>query len=300
MTLSGTDVFGNPVTKTTTSADGSDPVAPTGTYAFVVAPGTYQITFTVPDGWTPSPVGAGDDPATASVGAGPAAVTVTGGARLDLDLGLHRPATPPIPTTSPTPTASGTPSASPSASPSSTPTAPAGGVLSLTKTNRQDSLAPGAQVTYDLTVTNHQDTTVTGVSVIDTLPAGMAFVSASDGGTHQGGKVTWQVGDIPAGASRTVQLAVKITATAGQSLTNTAHAVAAGGQASGATVTASDTDPVLTPGNPPSSASPSPTATPPGGMLATTGAAFGGAVLLALLLAGLGTVLLIRRRSTAR
>jgi len=53
VTLTGTDVFGNPVTLTTTT-DAN------GIYGFDVAPGTYTVTFVSPTGYTASPIGAGN------------------------------------------------------------------------------------------------------------------------------------------------------------------------------------------------------------------------------------------------
>jgi hypothetical protein len=91
VTVMGTDVFGHPVSKTATTADGTTPGAVKGSYAFTVAPGTYQVTFTAPTGWTASPTGQGADPAKASVGATPTGVTVTSGSNLNQDFGVYQP-----------------------------------------------------------------------------------------------------------------------------------------------------------------------------------------------------------------
>ena len=56
-----------------------------------------------------------------------------------------------------------------------------------------------------------QRITAEGVVVTDTLPAGVTFVSASGGGTHSGGVVTWNVGALTVAAgqqSRTVTVTV--------------------------------------------------------------------------------------------
>ena len=59
--------------------------------------------------------------------------------------------------------------------------------LSISKTASTASADPGGAVTYTLTVTNAGPDDATGVTVKDTLPAGVTFASASDGGTSAGG-----------------------------------------------------------------------------------------------------------------
>jgi uncharacterized repeat protein (TIGR01451 family) len=49
----------------------------------------------------------------------------------------------------------------------------------------------GGSLTYAIAVTNRGPNTATNVVVMDTLPAGVTFVSASSGGTLAGGVVTW-------------------------------------------------------------------------------------------------------------
>src|SRR5207247_2302766 len=44
---------------------------------------------------------------------------------------------------------------------------------------------------YTLTVTNNGPSDAASVVVLDTLPAGVAFVSADNGGAEAGGVVTW-------------------------------------------------------------------------------------------------------------
>lgn len=49
------------------------------------------------------------------------------------------------------------------------------------------------------------------VTVTDKIPYGTEFVSASDGGKHESGAVTWKFENRPAGASGTVTLTVRVT-----------------------------------------------------------------------------------------
>src|SRR5690606_23865598 len=106
---------------------------------------------------------------------------------------------------------------------------------------------PGQQTTYTITATNPLRTEVLpGATIIDTIPAGLQFVAASDGGVFADGNVTWALGDIAAGGSASVTLTVLVLDDAANELTNTADVSApdpafAGGEFTG---TASDTDAV--------------------------------------------------------
>ena len=66
--------------------------------------------------------------------------------------------------------------------------------LALIKTiaaGQPTSLATGDQVTYEITITNQGDVASNDYSVIDEIPAGMSFVTASNGGNFNGGIVMW-------------------------------------------------------------------------------------------------------------
>lgn len=74
----------------------------------------------------------------------------------------------------------------------------------------------GDELTYTIDwVNNAVDKSGTpvaaNVTVTDKIPHGTEFVSASDGGKHENGAVTWRLDNQPAGASGTVTLTVRVT-----------------------------------------------------------------------------------------
>ncbi|HEX5389984.1 MAG TPA: SdrD B-like domain-containing protein [Burkholderiaceae bacterium] len=100
--------------------------------------------------------------------------------------------------------------------------------LTLNKSVSQTSLnvaGTGRQLSYTLNYANTSGATdATGVTLVDSLPAGVTFVSASDGGSHNSGTVTWTVGTVAKGSSgtRTVTVSVPDDLSAYSSLLNTA------------------------------------------------------------------------------
>jgi len=64
-------------------------------------------------------------------------------------------------------------------------------------------------VVYDITVANKGDGPARNTMLVDTLPGGVTFVSATGGGSAAGGKVRWDLGTVPAGGSKKVSITVK-------------------------------------------------------------------------------------------
>ncbi|QNN24817.1 DUF11 domain-containing protein [Planctomycetales bacterium ZRK34] len=81
-------------------------------------------------------------------------------------------------------------------------------VLKITKTG-PEKMFIGKTITYKIKVTNTGDAPAEMATLEDTLPAGAPFVSATDGGTHAAGKVTWNLGTIAPKASKEVSVSVK-------------------------------------------------------------------------------------------
>lgn len=66
----------------------------------------------------------------------------------------------------------------------------------------------GRSAQFDIAVTNDGDGPARDVVLVDEIPAGLEFTSADGGGQFANGRVTWQMGTLAAGASRTVRLVV--------------------------------------------------------------------------------------------
>ena len=104
--------------------------------------------------------------------------------------------------------------------------------LSITKSGSPDPIVAGSTLTYVVTVTNNGPSDATGVTIVDTLPPGVAFVSASADCSEVSGTVTCDVGSLPSGASASVTVQVTVDAGTTGSITNSAS------------VAGSETDPV--------------------------------------------------------
>jgi uncharacterized repeat protein (TIGR01451 family) len=96
--------------------------------------------------------------------------------------------------------------------------------LALTKTASPDPAPPGSPLTYDLTVSNAGPSDATSVTVVDTLPAGVTFVSSIPGPPTcvlAGTTLTCDLGPLSPGANATVTIVVTVNAAPGD-LVNTA------------------------------------------------------------------------------
>lgn len=95
-----------------------------------------------------------------------------------------------------------------------TPTGPCDVSLS-TKYASNLRVVTGQEFAYYVNASNTGGAACTGVVVRDTLVAGTSFVSCSDGCTRSGQDLTWRLGTLAPGASATLQVVVKVTATSG-------------------------------------------------------------------------------------
>jgi uncharacterized repeat protein (TIGR01451 family) len=86
-------------------------------------------------------------------------------------------------------------------------------LATIVKSTDTISIEEGEQMTYQITVTNNQSgTDEVDFSLTDTIPGGVNFVSASDGGTEMGGIITFPLFDLNALASKTFEVVVEIKA----------------------------------------------------------------------------------------
>jgi uncharacterized repeat protein (TIGR01451 family) len=93
--------------------------------------------------------------------------------------------------------------------------------LSISVAGSPNPVALGGTLTYTVTVKNNGPNGSTGSTVIDTLPAGVSFLSASPGCSDGGPTVTCSVGAIGGGASVPLTITVKVPSRPG-SLIDTA------------------------------------------------------------------------------
>ncbi|MCA9971121.1 MAG: DUF11 domain-containing protein [Anaerolineales bacterium] len=102
--------------------------------------------------------------------------------------------------------------------------------LALVKSALPDPVVAGEQLTYTLDITNLGPDGATDVLVVDTLPAGVSFVSAVPGSptcTEAGGVVTCMLGALANGAATQVGIVTLVDSSATGSVENTAVVSAA-------------------------------------------------------------------------
>lgn len=75
--------------------------------------------------------------------------------------------------------------------------------LEITKTG-PSTLYIGRDATYTITVKNSGNGVAKNATVVDAVPAGTTFQSATEGGAVAAGSVKWNLGDLAAGASKTM------------------------------------------------------------------------------------------------
>ena len=97
--------------------------------------------------------------------------------------------------------------------------------LRLEKTASAAELASGSDLEFDLSVTNDGPDSAVGITVTDTLPAGLTFVSASNGtadSSEADGTVTCTIAQLAATSSATITISTMIDATTQGQLLNMA------------------------------------------------------------------------------
>ncbi|PIQ76580.1 hypothetical protein COU78_02635 [Candidatus Peregrinibacteria bacterium CG10_big_fil_rev_8_21_14_0_10_49_24] len=96
--------------------------------------------------------------------------------------------------------------------------------FAMSKTDGRSTAAPGETLTYTITVENISNKNATGVTVLDTLPTNVTFVSADSGGVHSNGTITWNNISVNANSSVTLTVIAQVNANVanGTVITNTA------------------------------------------------------------------------------
>ena len=128
-----------------------------------------------------------------------------------------------------------------------TPDLPDWNGLEITKVTDPETatVAPGEELTYKITVTNHTGVDLTNVVVVDTLPAGVTFVSAS-AGEPGNGTVEVTIPTLEKDGTYSFTVTVRVNDDTTGSITNTATIVSAvsGTTELGKDISASVTTPV--------------------------------------------------------
>jgi len=99
--------------------------------------------------------------------------------------------------------------------------------VSMTSDAPTKGVASGSNITYTITLRNKGPNAASGVALVDDIPTGTSFVSATGsyslvaGGTT-GTRLVVNVGTMNNGASVTVTLVVKVNAASGSTVTNSA------------------------------------------------------------------------------
>jgi extracellular elastinolytic metalloproteinase len=87
--------------------------------------------------------------------------------------------------------------------------------LKIKKITTTPTIVPGDNAEFAITVTNHKGVDVPNVVISDELPAGLTFVSASNGGFVSGGMVVWNIGTMQNGQVITVTYSAKSSVSEG-------------------------------------------------------------------------------------
>ncbi len=94
--------------------------------------------------------------------------------------------------------------------------------LSFGKDDGLATTGASSQITYALSYTNTNPTPVTGVTITDTLPADVSFVSATGTYALSSGVITWDIGTLAPGETGSVTVTVQESSGVARTLTNDA------------------------------------------------------------------------------
>ncbi len=85
-------------------------------------------------------------------------------------------------------------------------------VLVITKDDGLSIVAPDAMLEYTITISNNSLQDATGLQLVDTIPSGISFQSATNGGNYDGGtrQITWASFDLAAGDSIQFKVQVQV------------------------------------------------------------------------------------------
>lgn len=100
-------------------------------------------------------------------------------------------------------------------------------MLSLSAAASQSVATAGQPLAYTLKYANVGGATASNTTLTATLPEGVSFVSASDGGTATGNQVTWPLGFVTAASAGTRSITVTVTAAPGSVLAATSSTLTA-------------------------------------------------------------------------
>jgi uncharacterized repeat protein (TIGR01451 family)/fimbrial isopeptide formation D2 family protein len=76
--------------------------------------------------------------------------------------------------------------------------------FTLTKTASAVQVAPGGSITWTISYKNYGTGAASGVTITDVLPGGFTYASSSNSGAYSNGQVSWNIGNVAAGASGSV------------------------------------------------------------------------------------------------
>jgi uncharacterized repeat protein (TIGR01451 family) len=96
----------------------------------------------------------------------------------------------------------------------------------VAKTASSSTVVAGSVLTYTVGVTNTGPSQASGVTITDTLPAGMAFSAASGPYNRVGNAITWTVGGLAPATAATYSLSAVADPAASGMVTNTAYVTA--------------------------------------------------------------------------